>query len=216
MSYNEIRDFCKDKKIKTYDQLKKEKCFKDEIEFNCCNNYNQILKEIEKVDFSEVFVWALFGKKNGHDWRCLQVAYANDIRDEIISDVKIMCSNNYSKLQKISDETNIFKNSKFFKNVYKMPSEDAGKLEKKRQYSYSKMMEDYSDFKICILDIDSYLGVFNLDILVNSDVKRIIDIAKFGYAEAKFSYETLALYWNSYNSGIDGRSISKILEDECN
>lgn len=216
MSYKEIRDFCKDKKIKTYNQFKDEKCFKDEIKFNRNDDYDQVLEAIDKVDFTEVFVWGLFGKQEGRDWRCLQVAYANDIRTEIIDDVRLMFSNNYDELIKLADDETILKNSKFFKNVYKMPSKYAGKSEKKRQYSYSKMMSDYSDFKICILDVNSYLGISKLDNLVSSDMRNIIDISKFGYAEAKFAYETLAIYWNSYNNGIDGRSISKLLENDCN
>ena len=47
---------------------------------------------------------------------------------------------------------------------------------------------------------------------IKNDAERIVDICKNQYAEAKIAYETLALFWRKVSSGIDGQTISYIVE----
>ena len=42
--------------------------------------------------------------------------------------------------------------------------------------------------------------------------KELLIFAKNQYAEAKIAYETLALFWRKVSSGIDGQTISYIVE----
>lgn len=46
-----------------------------------------------------------------------------------------------------------------------------------------------------------------------SDSDCIIEICKYQYAEAKIAFETLAIYWRSYKSGIDGQTIAYISDN---
>ena len=42
--------------------------------------------------------------------------------------------------------------------------------------------------------------------------KELLIFAKISNAEAKIAYETLALFWRKVSSGIDGQTISYIVE----
>ncbi|MCM1058054.1 MAG: hypothetical protein NC517_10670 [Firmicutes bacterium] len=66
--------------------------------------------------------------------------------------------------------------------------------------------KEYKNFRICFLNVDKYLRIEPTDIN-KTDADRITEICKNQYAEAKIAFETLAVYWNHYRSGIDGQTI---------
>ena len=70
----------------------------------------------------------------------------------------------------------------------------------------------YKKFKICFLDVDKYLGISSESIR-NTDADRIVEICKNQYAEAKIAFQTLAIYWRKYSSGIDGQTLAYIAEN---
>ncbi|KQB77453.1 hypothetical protein AB2T90_21385 [Clostridium butyricum] len=199
----------KGKKVKTYEELKK--YLEIVISFNKNENYEDILKRIDNMKLNSN-VWALFGKNESGEWNCLQVANAKDIRAEIDDDVKLMFLNNYEDLvSAIASNEKVCKDSTFYMNVYEMDSKNAGNRNEKRKFAYSKMKRDFSEFMVCTVKVEEYLDTANLKIH-NHDLMNIIEIACSPYAEAKFAYETLAYYWNMYNSGVDGQAIMKFLE----
>ena len=63
------------------------------------------------------------------------------------------------------------------------------------------------------MDVDKYLKITSSN-SNETDAERIIEICKNLYAEAKIAYETLAVYWMQYKSGVDGQTISYIGEHE--
>jgi len=78
-----------------------------------------VKKKLENLkDLSGKYVWALFGKINGdQDAKCLQVASSNDIKREIIRDIKLMYKQEYSELLKNANSLEI-QNTQFYENVY--------------------------------------------------------------------------------------------------
>lgn len=203
------REDYKRKKVKTYEELKN--YLEKVISFNRNENYEDILKQISELKLNSN-VWALFGKNNFDEWHCLQVASSKDIQTEILDDVYLMFLNNYQDLiSNMTASEKVYKDSTFYREVYEMDSKSAGKINERRKFLYSKMKRDFSDFMICTLKIEEYLDTANLKIH-NHDLINIIEIASSPYAEAKFAYETLAHYWNMYNSGVDGKAIMKFLE----
>ena len=69
-----------------------------------------------------------------------------------------------------------------------------------------------SEFKICVLNVDKYLGLKKVEKNNKNDAERIIEICKNQYAEAKIAYQTLAVYWRKVSSAIDGQTISYAVE----
>lgn len=198
------------KKVKTYEELKN--YLEKVISFNRNENYEDILKQISELKLNSN-VWALFGKNDFDEWHCLQVASSKYIQTEILDDVYLMFFNDYEDLiSNITSSDKVYKDSTFYREVYEMDSKNAGKINERRKFLYSKMKRDFSDFMICTLKVEKYLDTANLKIY-NHDLINIIEIACSLYAEAKFAYETLAYYWNMYNSGVDGQAIMKFLEN---
>lgn len=150
-------------------------------------------------------VWLLYAKDNTNQWQCLQVGHSkNNVVEEITTIVDYLFQNNKQNIQK--DD---FTNSVFYQKV--CPSK---KGEEYRKFLYSSIIgNDYTEFKICFLDVDKYLGIQNCEKNnFDTDADRIIQICKNQFAEAKIAYQTLSIYWRKYSSGIDGQTLSYITE----
>lgn len=190
-------------KAKGYEDLKEFFFEEKEITFSKVDAPEEIKNEVtsEKTDVSRV--WLLFASHDKCVWECLQVAQSKkDIKREIIDDIDFLFSEFNPKSKNIS-----YSNSCFYERVCPGTAK-----EKYRKLLYSKIGSEYQYFKICFLNVDKYLGIKS-DCNVNTtDEQRIIQICKNQYAEAKIAYQTLAVYWRSYPSGIDGQTISYIVE----
>ncbi|MBO0479772.1 hypothetical protein JZO72_09045 [Vagococcus fluvialis] len=190
------------------------KYFSSVIEFTKDDECESVKKNIKEIDLSNDKVWALFGGENENNLQCLQVACSENILSEIEEDIDFMFDKTIIYKGSVDNEETIIKNSKFYEHVYEIPKSGLEKEVEKRKYSYKNMYNSYSSFKICILDVDRYLNIEKSMRKINDDQNNIVEIAKHGYAEAKLAYETLSLYWNSYNSGIDGKTISYFLKND--
>lgn len=176
-------------KIVTYSELKKNFC--KEISFNKKDEIDSLLDDNQPSR-----VWLLYGKNSGGKWECLQVGQS---KNSVNAEITTLCEYLKIKLKGI----NIANNSAFYE---KTCPEGEGELYRKRLYSM--IGQNYDQFKICFLDVDKYLGIKKKQVKTDSD--RIIEICKFQYAEAKIAFETLAIYWRLYGSGIDGQTIAYI------
>lgn len=187
----EKREPYKNNCVLTYQDLKK--FFIPELELEYCKG-----KDIPKVDdkYNEYRVWLLFAKFE--NWVCMQVAHSkNDAKKEIEFVLEYLP-------QKWDSNNSELKDSQFFKNVCPKPKPG----ENYRKLLYTKIGSESEEFKICILDVNKYLGLENNEGPNDNDAKRIIEICKNQYAEAKIAYQTLALYWRKVSSAIDGQTIS--------
>ena len=75
----------------------------------------------------------------------------------------------------------------------------------RRKYRYKKIHNDYEKLAFYSINIDAYLGLEERDDC--KIIKEIIAISKMNYAEAKFAFETQAIYWNALRCGIDMKAI---------
>lgn len=170
------------------------------------NNKNEKVTCRDVVDYCEQEadkikprVWLLFAQKD-ENFECLQVAHSkNDVKTEV--------SEAISYIFDYSVFNGDCSNSQFYENVCPKPNDKT----KYRSYLYRKIGDEYSDFIICFLNVNKYLGIYD-DNSNKNDAERIVDICKNQYAEAKIAYETLALFWRKVSSGIDGQTISYIVE----
>ena len=170
--------------IKSYDAIKD--YFLSEINFSKKENIST--KQPEEISR----VWILFAEKN-NKWKCLQVGQSKENAFDEIKEI-IGC------ITKSSDNDNEsvtrYKNSAFYENVCPVCNGNY------RKTLYSKIGREYSNFKICFLDVDKYLGLIKSEGQNTTDSERIIEICKNQYAEAKIAYQTRAVYWRQYKSGI--------------
>lgn len=196
----------KNKSVKSYDEL--EPFLETVVSFKSNDDCKTIINTIEKYNFKDNRVWTLFGSNDNKNWDCLQVAQTNNkILNEMKCDIKFMFDNNYKDLLlKINQKDKKIKDTTFYNDSYEME-----KNSDCRKFSYSKMRSEYKWFRICLLKINDYLSFTYLK-LENNNLINILEIAKPLYAEAKLAYETLAKYWNMYNSGVDGQEIMIFLE----
>lgn len=88
----------------------------------------------------------------------------------------------------------------------------SGQRENLQGSSIQKIGNESDEFKICVLDVDKYLGLEKIAEPNKNDAERIIEICKNQYAEAKIAYQTLAVYWRKVSSAIDGQTISYAVE----
>lgn len=192
------------KEIYNQDNIKSYYAIKDyflsEINFSKKENIStKRPKEISRV-------WILFAEKNiaekNNNWKCLQVGQSKenvfDEINEIMGCITKSSDNN-------NESVTIYKNSAFYENVCPVCKGDY------RKTLYSKIGREYSNFKICFLDVDKYLGLIKSEGQNTNDSERIIEICKNQYAEAKIAYQTRAVYWRQYKSGIDGQTLSYIV-----
>lgn len=191
------------KEIYNQDNIKSYYAIKDNFlsEINFSKKENISTKRPKKISR----VWILFAKKNNkknNKWKCLQVGQSKENAFDEINEI-MGC------ITKSSDNNNesvtIYKNSAFYENVCPVCKGDY------RKTLYSKIGREYSNFKICFLDVDKYLGLIKSEGQNTNDSERIIEICKNQYAEAKIAYQTRAVYWRQYKSGIDGQTLSYIV-----
>lgn len=145
-------------------------------------------------------VWLLFASKYDNIWECLQVAQSKKVKDEIEDVIKFLFEDEFNK----TSEHISFTDSAFYKEV--CPKNANKSYEYNRKLLYSKIGCEYKNFRICFLNVDKYLRIEPTNIN-KTDADRITEICKNQYAEAKIAFETLAVYWNHYRSGIDGQTI---------
>lgn len=148
-------------------------------------------------------VWLLFASNDNNSWDCLQVAQSKKGIQREIEDVIDFLFYEFNP-----NQDNIkFTNSAFYENVCpKVANKDY------RELLYSKIGNEYTYFRVCFLDVDKYLEIKPNNIPNGTDIEKIIQICKNQYAEAKIAYQTLAIYWRKYSSGIDGQTISYIVD----
>lgn len=188
-------------KVKQYHDLKE--FFEQEINYTIDKegNYNHELPTIENPTSR---VWIMFASEDKKLWDCVQVAQSKkEVLNEINEAIKFSFDYNYG--------TNVeLGNSLFYENVCpKLTSEEKKQY---RHYLYSKIGREYTYIKICLLDVDKYLGITQKTQDITTEAGRLIEICKNQYAEALIAYQTLSVYWNSYRSGVDGQLISYIAE----
>lgn len=178
--------------VMNYEDLKK--FFIAQLELNYCKE-----PEIPMVteDYNNYRVWLLFAKIEVQGWICVQVAHSkNSIKEEI----EFVLEHLSKKWDRNDCELN---DSQFYKCVCPVPEQG----EDYRNLLYRKIGNEGDEFRICVLDVDKYLGLKKVE-KNNNDAERIIEICKNQYAEAKIAYQTLAVYWRKVSSAIDGQTIS--------
>lgn len=191
------REPYKENRVMYYKDLKT--FFIQELELNYCKE-SEIPTVTEK--YNEYRVWLLFVKSEGQGWICVQVAHS---RENIKEEIKFVLEH----LSKKWDRNDCkLKDSQFYKCVCPVPEQG----EDYRDLLYRKIGKESNEFKICVLDVDKYLGLKKVEKTNNNDAERIIEICKNQYAEAKIAYQTLAVYWRKVSSAIDGQTISYAVE----
>ena len=191
------------KKKKRYSDFKE--YYVGELSFSSQQDAKKKLERYQTEACGKSRVWLLFASNDSENWECLQVAQSkNKVVDEIKDVIKYL----YSKSD-IDFASLDYKNSLFYEDVRPIPTSGF----KYREILYSLIGKKYKDFKICFLDVDKYLKITSSN-SNETDAERIIEICKNLYAEAKIAYETLAVYWMQYKSGVDGQTISYIGEHE--
>lgn len=184
-------------RVLNYKDLKK--FFISQLELNYCKEPKApVLTE----DYNNYRVWLLFAKLEKDKWTCVQVAHSkNNIKEEI----KFVLEHLSKKWDRNDCE---LKDSQFYKCVCPVPEQG----EDYRDLLYRKIGNESDEFRICILDVDKYLGLTKVEKNNKNDAERIIEICKNQYAEAKIAYQTLAVYWRKVSSAIDGQTISYAVE----
>lgn len=187
---------------KKYKDLKK--FFSKEIEFSINDNSEEIKEKLISEDAYVSRVWLLFASHDNNPLECLQVAHSKKGVQKEITDVIDFLFNSNQDSENIS-----FSNSAFYEKVCPIVTDK----EDYRKFLYSKIISNkYEYFWICFLDVDKYLGTKPNNNINATDTERIIQICKNQYAEAKIAYQTLAVYWRQYPSGIDGQTIAYIVD----
>lgn len=184
-------------RVLNYKDLKK--FFISQLEINYCK---ELKAPVVTEDYNNYRVWLLFVKLEKDKWTCVQVAQSkNNIKEEI----EFVLEHLSKKWDKNDCELN---DSQFYESVCPIP----GKGEDYRDLLYRKIGNESDEFRICILDVDKYLGLKKVEKNNKNDAERIIEICKNQYAEAKIAYQTLAVYWRKVSSAIDGQTISYAVE----
>ena len=141
------------------------------------NNKNEKVTCRDVVDYCEQEadkikprVWLLFAQKD-ENFECLQVAHSkNDVKTEVSEAISYIFDH--------SVFNGDCSNSQFYENVCPKPNDKT----KYRSYLYRKIGDEYSDFIICFLNVNKYLGIYD-DNSNKNDAERIVDICKNQYAE---------------------------------
>lgn len=181
---------------------------KEIVRFDNKDKLGDIIEKIKNKKLNGKNVWALFGKINKTDEVCLQVGAGINIENEIIFDInKMYCEDD--SISKSNEALEIkSKNTQFYKNVYNINAGDD-----KNKYIYRKIRQEYEELIFYYIDIDVYLGIkdFKCD---NKAVNNILDLSKMYYAETMFAYETQAIYWNVFRSGVGVETLKLLLSEE--
>lgn len=195
------RDPYKTNAVRTYNELK-QYFYDGEINYIVSKEEGAINKPPE-IAQCKSRVWLMFASSDANCWDCVQVAQSKDALNEIKDAI------DYS-LDFVFGNGVALDNSLFYENV--CPSLTGEQKKEYSHYLYSMIGREYEHIKICQLDVDKYLGI---NVLASNDVteaERLIEICKNQYAEALIAYQTMAVYWNSYRSGVDGQLISYIAD----
>lgn len=198
-----LRETYTKKKRKDYSKVAK--YFEQELSFSSDDNKDNVISEYEKKINCRSRVWLLLASYDCKNWECLQVAQS---KNNVSGEVKDVIQYIFSNLQ-IDFESLEKKNSLFYEKVRPVAANGYSY----REVLYSYIGKQFKYFKICFLNVDKYLNISPKEANV-TDEERIIEICKNQYAEAKIAYETLAVYWMQYNSGIDGQTIAYIAAHE--
>ena len=193
----------------------------EEKTFDNINQYFDAYPIVNNRIFGRV--WILIGKDKSEKYRALNVAQSEDIKKEIVSDVKAMFNSEYKKNCPIQRDIQweINNNLDVIKNPVESNPSAQGKTfiyqknQDKNPYLYRFLFKTYSDLVIYEVDIDSYLGIDESSIS-NQVIKDIFAFGKDYYAESRLAVETQALYWNYYRSGIGKRSYLHFRPDSDN
>lgn len=193
----------KEYRAKGYENLEEYFFKKEEITFSKKNNNpEKVKKEFSKKMNDIRRVWILFACHKNCSWEALQVGHS---KKNVINEIEDVIKFLFCEFNPDSEHIS-FTNSAFYEKVC---PKDTNK-ENNRKLLYSKIGSEYEYFRICFLNVDKYLGTRPNNGTNKTDVERIIEICKNQYAEAKIAFETLAVYWNLYSSGIDGQTIAYI------
>ena len=163
------REPYKDNRIMSYKELKD--FFIPELELKYSKG-----SETPKVteEYNNYRVWLLFAKFE--DWVCVQVAHSKtDVKEEIEFVLKCLP-------QRWDRNDCELKDSQFYKCVCPVP--DKGKTY--RDLLYRKIGNESDEFKICVLDVDKYLGLEKIAEPNKNDAERINCIAnshRFAFVE---------------------------------
>ena len=172
-----------------------------------------------KIKETDIFLWALFGESMDKHLECLQVGASIDGRDEIEKDIKKMFNEKY---EQATIKNGRFVNTQFYKEVYKIPiieidkeigaeeEQDNDEKVDKSKYQYRKIKKDYEKLAFYKIDVNKYLGVDAKEI-ANIHVKDIFELSKYYYAETQFAFETQAIYWNAYRSGVGMERLKQLI-----
>lgn len=194
---DELREPYKNNEIKTYDDLKE--FFVQELEINYSREDRL---PVVGNEYTEFRVWLLFVDDAEQGWACVQVAQSkNNLKDEI----EFVIQNIFDGQGDIDYEV---KDSQFYKNVCPIPKNG----EDYRTLLYHVIGRKHNICKICVLNVDQYLGIEKVNSNNESDAERIIEICKNQYAEAKIAYQTLSKYWRKVSSAIDGQTIAYVMQ----
>lgn len=176
-----------------------EEFFIPELEIRYCKG-----AEIPTVSsiYNDYRVWLLFAEFEGMGWTCLQVAHS---KKNVKKEIKFVLEHLSKRWDRSGCELT---DSQFYKHVCPVPKRG----ENYRDILYRKIGYEGSEFKICVLNVDKYLGLKKVEKNNKNDAERIIEICKNQYAEAKIAYQTLAVYWRKVSSAIDGQTISYAVE----
>lgn len=153
---------------------------------------------------SEIYLWALFGKTDlDEKFVCLQVGASIDGRHEIKGDIAKM---NDLVCDVLSSGRSI--DTQFYTDVYFV--EDNKGIDKST-YQYRKIKENYKTLIFYKIDINKYLQVKDSEI-TNPHVRKIFNLSKAYYAETKFAFDTQAMYWNAYRSGVGMETLKQLIQ----
>lgn len=189
--------------------------FSGKMDFTKKDDLEDVLEDvkekIEKIKEEKNIsrVWLLFAKrKKNSNWKCLQVAQSKKSVESEINEVIDYLFKEFNQ----NSESISFTNSAFYEKVCPKPTNEdkAANKDCYRKLLYSKIGSEYEYFRICFLNVDKYLGTKPDNSFNKTDTERIIQICKNQYAEAKIAYQTLAVYWRQFSSGIDGQTINYI------
>lgn len=170
------------------------------LEIRFCDDLKMKIRELEKIDLAEHHVWTLYGEKQNKRI-CLQVRQSKDIKKEIIRDIELMDAEQEYKGEQISV------NTQFYKDTY-MRNREANS-----SCIYNIIKREYTPLTFYYINVDKYLGIDRVN-SNNATINSIVNVSKEYYAETKFAYDTQAIFWNVYRSGVGMEALKDILNTD--
>ena len=169
----EIRDPYKGNCIRSYNELNN--YFVPELELRYSKNPESKDSKIPEVteEYNSYRVWLLFAEFE--DWVCVQVAHSKtDVKEEIEFVLKCLSREGDRNDRKLKD-------SQFYKCVCPVPD----KGEDYRDLLYRKIGNESNEFKICVLDVDKYLGLEKTQSLIKMMQRELLKFAKISTPKRK-------------------------------